>query len=188
MNHAVELYFDRDTQSSILSLNKTLNQVGIKSVWQNQESRPHISMVVCGSINVPMMKDYLSHFSYSLEEFNVNLVSIELFSEPVRVVYIKPEMTEALKQAHHKFHQGLINIDVQAIKPHYFPDKWAPHVTVVEGLSEKQTDDTVNICRVQNNLFCIGRIIEIGLIEFEPNKKGHNLALYSLSKQTYPCR
>ena len=179
MGHAVLLYFDDQTEKSILNLRHALVGQGIPSVLGKAGDRPHVSLAGFSNadcdILIPLVQDYASN----MEAFNVRLSTLGIFPTDENVLFLSPAPTLQLLKYHQEFHRRLAKTNLRS-SPYYVPENWTPHCSVEMNLSNEQLSTAIEFCsKTFKPIF--GQFQEIGVIEFQPIKI---LAKWSLTQNT----
>ena len=175
MGHAVLLYFDDQTEKSILNLRHALMEQGIHSILDKAGDRPHVSLAGFSNadrdILIPLVQEYASN----METFNVRLSAFGMFPTDENVLFLSPTPTLQLLRYHQDFHQRLAKTKLKS-SPYYVPENWTPHCSVEMNISNEQLPKAIEFCSKTFKPIS-GQFQEIGVIEFQPIK---NLAKWSL--------
>jgi 2'-5' RNA ligase len=177
MGHAVLLYFDQQTEQSILNLRHALIEQGIPSFLDKVGDRPHISLAGFSNVDCDVLISIVQEFANDIEPFNVQLSAIGTFPTDENVLFLSPTPTLQLLTHHQEFHRRLAKSKLIS-SPYYVPENWTPHCSVEMNISDEQLPKAI---KFYSKVFkpVIGQFQEIGVIEFQPIK---SLAKWSLVK------
>lgn len=177
MGHAVLLYFDKQTEKSILNLRHALIEQGISSMLDKAGDRPHVSLAGFSNVDCNVLVSLVQEFVKSVKSFNVQLSAIGTFPTIENVLFLSPTPTLQLLSYHQEFHRRLAKSKLTS-SPYYVPENWTPHCSVEMNIPSEQLPKAIEIC---SKIFkpILGQFQEIGVIEFHPIK---HLASWSLVK------
>lgn len=107
MPYAVELLFDPIADTRVRGLWEALTATGAPCVFKNG-ARPHITLAVCESVQIPAAFRLLDRFALKTPAFSVTLTSIGLFTGTAPVVFLAPKVTPELLSLHASFGSGIL--------------------------------------------------------------------------------
>jgi 2'-5' RNA ligase len=165
---AIEMYFDPETDLRIRALWKQLASLGTSSM-HDSGARPHVSLAVCESADLPATRQLLDRFAGETSPFPISFSSLGVFPAAESVAFLAPKVTSELLALHARFFSEFATL-ARDCWPHYSPSQWAPHCTLAMGLEPHQMGRTLDICHAAS-LPLLGTVTEIGLIEFRPIKQ-----------------
>jgi 2'-5' RNA ligase len=174
MPYAIELYFDAATEARIRGLWEEFESIGAGSMREG-DARPHLSLAVCESVNLPAMCEWLERFATSTACFPLTFASLGVFATAAPVVFLAPKVTPELLALHAGFFTNLKGT-TQDCWPHYAPSQWVPHCTLAMRLARDQMERAVGICQGAG-LPWTGVVSEIGIVEFRPVRQLHVVPL-----------
>lgn len=165
MGYAIEMFFDGVGESRLLSLWDDFVRFGATTM-RNGNARPHISLAVADSVDLPAPRQLLSDFAQSLQPFELTLAALGWFTASEHVLFLAPKVTSKLLGLHERFFERFSNV-ADGVLQHYVPATWMPHCTLAMGLSAKQLGLALDACQsFRLPLACT--VSEIGLVEFSP--------------------
>ena len=167
MPFALELYFDDLGESRIRSLWDTFAGFGAPAMHIG-DSRPHVSLVVSESVDLPATRALLDRFSRSTRRFPVSFSSLGLFSNQ-RVAFLAPKVTPEILALHASFFAEFASISTD-IWRHYHPASWVPHCTLAVGLLPQHILPAFEACQACG-LPVDCAVVGMGLVEFLPVKQ-----------------
>jgi len=100
---AIEMYFDRTSEMAVQTIWDALAAAGLPSLAGIPGCRPHVSLGVCGNLDVPSFSVALSGFAGSMAPFPITFSGIGVFSTEEGVLYLGVTVTRALLALHERF-------------------------------------------------------------------------------------
>jgi 2'-5' RNA ligase len=170
MPYAIELYFDATTEARIRGLWGALESIGAATMREG-DARPHVSLAVCGSIEVPAAGELLDRFAKTVESFPLTFASVGMFCAAAPIVFLAPKVTMELLVLHERFFAELQKVSRDCWR-HYEPAQWVPHCTLAMELAQDKIARTIGIGQGAGLPFT-GVVSEIGLVEFRPVRQLH---------------
>lgn len=168
MGYAVLLYFDDQTEQSILNLRHALIEQGFPSMLDKVGDRPHISLAGFSTVDCDILISLVQEYANDMEPFNVQLGAIGTFPTNENVLFLSPAPTIQLLTYHQEFHQQLSKSKLIS-SPYYAPTNWIPHCSVEMNIPDEQLPKAIEFCsKIFKPIF--GQFQEIGVIEFQPIK------------------
>jgi hypothetical protein len=166
MGFAIELYFDPQTERTLLDLRKTLTAAGVKPVLDEIGDRPHISLAVLSQVDPDELLQELKDFAADLDVMPITLSAIGSFPTADAVLFLAPAITQELMDVHWDLHQLIADLKLH---PHayYMPDRWVPHSTVAQNIQTELVPTAFDLCRKSFKPIN-AKLIEIGLVRFRP--------------------
>jgi 2'-5' RNA ligase len=163
MGYAIEMFFDSASESRIRSLWDALAAPGAYPMT-NGDSRPHISLAVANSVDVPAVRLLLEDFARGSMAFPLSMESLGFFLSKERVAFLAPKATPELLALHARFFEQFSAV-ASGIRQIYSPSTWVPHCTLATGILPQQIALAVDACQSLGLPFgCT--VVEIGLVEF----------------------
>jgi len=170
MGYAIEMYFDAASELRLYSLWDEFARFGASSM-RDGESRPHVSLAVADSVDLPATRQLLDSFARTAKPFSLSLASLGLFPCSERIVYLAPKATPELLALHGRFFDRFASV-AGGIWQLYAPATWVPHCTLAIGLLPQQLVPAVDACQAFGlPLACT--VAEVALVEFRPVKQLH---------------
>ena len=127
MGHAVLLYFDDQTEQSILNLRHALMEQGISSMLDKAGDRPHISLAGFSNVDCDILISLVHEFANGVQPFNVQFSAIGAFPTDENVLFLSPTPTLQLLTYHQEFHRRLAKSKLIS-SPYYVPRKLDAHI------------------------------------------------------------
>ena len=168
MGYAIEMFFDRGSESRVYSLWDDFAGFGAPPM-RDGAARPHVSLVVAESVDLPAACELLDRFARTTRPFPLSLASLGLFPSSDTVAYLAPKVTPELLALHGRFFERFSSV-ASGIWPHYAPATWVAHCTLAIGLLPQQLGPALHACR-SFGLPLTCTVAEIGLVEFRPVKQ-----------------
>ena len=181
MPFAVEMYMDADSEAQIRRTWEALAEAGIKSSMLEAGYRPHVSLGVCGELDVDGLAKELSSFAESVSPFELTLSSVGLFPSSEGVIFLGVTPTQRLLDVNHNFHQFFGKYAKS--QRDYQVGKWVPHCTLAFDLSDGMLSEAIEVCG-RMSLPIHSRVEEIGIAEVSP-RSANLLCLYNLEGVTF---
>ena len=180
MGYAVELYFDRQSEQSILNLRHILTENGITGRLDQSGDRPHISLAGFSNdadreVLIRLVQEYAGH----VQPFQVQLGAMGTFPTDENVLFLAPAPTIQLLAYHQEFHDRLAQSSLTP-SPYYAPENWIPHCSVEMNIPGELYPKAIELCR-KNFKPIQGQFQEIGVIAFWPIQQ---LATWPLSARS----
>jgi 2'-5' RNA ligase len=170
MQYAIEMYFDAESESRLYSLWDEFARFGASSM-RDVESRPHVSLAVAESVDLPATHELLDRFGRSTKAFPMSLRSLGFFVFRGRIAYLAPKVTPELLALHKRFFSQF-SVLASRLWQHYDPAVWVPHCTLAIGLLPQHFLPAFEACESFGlPLDC--NVVEMGLIEFQPVRRLH---------------
>jgi hypothetical protein len=126
MPYSIQLRFDPESESKILSFSKALNDLGIADPEQQFSSMPHIALGVFQELDVDRTKAVLD--GLALKRFPLLFASLATFAGTENVVFLSPLHIPELYVCHQTIHENVSTYSLY--NDHYQPGGWIPHCTV----------------------------------------------------------
>ncbi len=163
MAKAVSCWFDSATEAKIQGLWQEISARGFDSTMSEGPYRPHVTLGVCGELNVSKFSDELRKLAKSIDEVPFDLSSVGIFPNDPPVVFLSLTQTNKLRDIHSKIH-SLMADHGSAPVPYYLPESWVPHCTLAPWVDRAKVADLVEYL-VDLRLPISGRISRIGIID-----------------------
>lgn len=174
MPYAIEMFFDPESESKIRFLQDSLASAGVAAA-PDPASRPHVSLTVCDSVDIPAACHFLDQFAEATPSFPISLSSLGFFATVEPVAYLSPKVTPALLALHAEFSAAFAGIS-KGLWDHYSPARWMPHCTIATSIPAHGSPAILDICRSASlPLDCL--VSAIGLVEFRPVTHLHMVPL-----------
>jgi 2'-5' RNA ligase len=165
MPYAIEMYFDAETDFRIRALWEEFASIGA-SFMHDSGARPHVSLAVCESADLPATRQLLDRFAGATSGFPIAFSSLGMFPAAEPVAFLAPKVTSELLALHARFFSEFATV-ARDCWFHYSPSQWVPHCTLAMGLESHQIGRALDISHAAG-LPLLGIVSEIGLVEFRP--------------------
>jgi 2'-5' RNA ligase len=161
MAFAVELLFDRATETAVRKVWEVVRAVTGGSLLQDVAARPHVSLAVYDvGADGPDRSSLEGAFGgFRLPAFDVALASVGAFPGEEGVVFLAPVVTPELLDVQQAWHAA-----APGSSAYYRPGSWVPHATVGILLPDVVLKEAVAVARPA--LPIRGRFEGVALIEF----------------------
>ncbi|WP_052573998.1 2'-5' RNA ligase family protein [Haloferula sp. BvORR071] len=174
MPHAIELFFDDDSDLRIRKLWERLAGLGA-TYMHSSGARPHLTLAVCDSIDLPAASRLLDGFGENFASFPLQFAATGFFPGEKPVMFLAPKVTSELLQLQEQFHEELSLISPD-IWPNYTPAKWMPHCTLAMDLPREQCGQIAGVIDAAALPFEV-EVVSLGMVEFRPVKLKHTTRL-----------
>lgn len=168
MAYAVEMFFDRPSDSRIRAV---WNEVAVIAtpLMPRSSVRPHVSLAVCESVDVPAARQFLDRFASSTPSFPISLSAFGMFPGAEGVAFLAPKVTSDLLALHASFFTEFSAL-ANGCWEHYSPAQWVPHCTLAANLLPQQIAPVLEICRaIPLPLACT--VSGVCLVECRPSQE-----------------
>lgn len=170
MPYAIEMYFDAETDIRIRALWEEFASIGA-SFMRDSGARPHVSLAVCESVDLPAATQLLDHFAGETSRFPIAFSSLGVFPAEAPVAFLAPKVTAELLALHARFFPAFAAL-ARDCWFHYSLSQWVPHCTLAMGLEPHHMGRALDICHAAG-LPLVGIVSEIGLTKFLPIEHLH---------------
>ena len=166
MPFAVEMYMDGESETRVRRIWRALAEAGIKSSMLEAGYRPHISLAVCGELDINGLRQKLSLFAENTSPFALTFSNVGVFPLAEGVIFLGTVVTSNLLAIHAEFHRFFERY-AKSQREHYRVGVWIPHCTLTFGLPNDLLGKAIEISR-NEPLPIHSRIEEIGIAEVSP--------------------
>lgn len=165
MIYGAELCFDPVMESKILDIWNELRDTGITSSMFDVGSRPHVTLAVWETADVPSLQAAVADFCRQTLPLPVRLTNVGSFITSPGVVFLAPLVTRELLDFHAGFHHFLSDFPATS----YVPDGWEPHCTMAIDLTPEKVAQTVEVCK-SGRVWIGGCFTRIALGQYPPTQ------------------
>ena len=136
MAHALEMFFDADSEAEIKQVWNRLEAEGLPSLATrtHRQHRPHVTLVVAERIEAARLQD--GRDLLAAKHMDVTLHSPAVFQRS-GVLYLSVVPTLALLRLHQEVQAALAD-NLVAPWGAYSVGAWVPHCTLAQGLTREQ--------------------------------------------------
>jgi 2'-5' RNA ligase len=168
MPFGVMLYFDDQTEKTILNIWRTLADNNQSSGMLGAGLRPHITLAIYEDLDCQPCENELVKITAKTASLPLQLTHLGIFTNPEPVIFAAPLVTEELLAFHKDLQSRLAN---EGKNPNelYKPDKWVPHCTLSLGYKIENLANIIQICQTLPFPMEV-RAIQLGVVNFKPVK------------------
>ncbi len=128
MQYAIELYYDRETESKLFDLAEKIAEEKISTRFLEWKTRPHLTLACFNDINEAECIEKLKSFAQSHRVMPACIASVGMFND-TGTIFVSPVMNAGMYQFHRELHECLKGFDMSGWE-WYCPDGWVPHCTI----------------------------------------------------------
>ena len=184
MGYAVHLYFDSELEAAFLKVRTALTTAGVTPTLERLGDRPHVSLVVMHDANPGKCIALLQDFAHQRPRMPTAFGAFGSFPTAQGVVYLSPDPTDALFDAHRQICERL-EVTGSQVHEYYLPDNWVPHATI--GFELPRAEVQLALGWLQTNFRPLrGEFASIGLVEFPPVTELASFSLQALTAASTP--
>lgn len=166
MKHAVEVYFDGQTEAQVRQLWQRVASHGIDSPLSEGAVRPHLSLAVFDQADGLLLQEAVAAFASHCPPLWILFAFVGAFPAPEGVVFLAPVVTSELLEMHAVFHKRLRALGLVS-QAHYQPGRWVPHCTVAIRAAPEQMVQAVDLC-LRSEALGPATLAQIGLVACRP--------------------
>lgn len=143
---ATTLYFDLETDAAVRRLWQAIEDAGLPSSLLNLGYRPHLTLVVCDTMDFDALRAELPPLVASTPPVSFNFHGLGTFNTAEGVVYLAVTVSQELLALHERIWK-LAAPHANGKLQYYMPGIWVPHVTLGYGLEQEQVGQVINSLR-----------------------------------------
>lgn len=128
MQYAIELYFDKNTEDSLLRLANRIGEEKLSTGFLSWKSRPHLTLGCFNDVDEAEATALLECFAYEHQPMTADIESVGMFTD-TRVIFAQPVMTAEMYQLQRELYDCFAAYDTTGWE-WYRPDAWTPHCTL----------------------------------------------------------
>ena len=110
MLYAIELYFDKETEQSLLNLAKEVADKNLSTKFLEWKTRPHLTLGCFHDVEEQKCARQLEGFAKNHDPIAVCLASVGMFVD-TRAIFASPVMTEHMYRLQRELHECLTGYD-----------------------------------------------------------------------------
>lgn len=129
MTYAINLYFNKEAETYITSIWRSLESLEKGKCLTCANGRPHITLAIYDNLDLEVAKKRLETLSSNVYSFDLKLLQIGIFPHNKGAIFLTPNLTDRLFQIHRHFHQLFKEFEEQGWD-YYKPQSWYPHCTL----------------------------------------------------------
>ncbi|MEW4353463.1 2'-5' RNA ligase family protein [Streptococcus pneumoniae] len=178
--YAVIAVFDEETNKEIRRIWHSLAQENISHYGMEiPNRRPHITLASYENIaDMPKFEEILSQFCARQPVLNIRFSMLGTFLKS-RVLGLFPTVTDELYHLHRDIHQALSVLGDEASL--YHPDKWTPHCTLVNRVSDSNLERAYAYCQKYFEPFST-QLTELIVLQFHTSQEIEEIYRFPLQK------
>ena len=134
MRFAIYLGFDKKTENAIKDLRLALFE-GVRHMPHPKKMPPHLSLFVFDSDDIDDVLGRFKAIADGMTRFDIKLGRIGAFRSRRSVLFLTPQITKSLKEAHRRAIEVYSGVD--PAPAYQNPEDWKPHVTLATGLAPR---------------------------------------------------
>lgn len=166
MSFAINLYFNKEAEASILKIWESLAPLNIGKCMSCTNGRPHITLAIYDYLEMGEVKEKLQVLSQAVSSFELTLLQVGIFPLHKGTIFLTPNLTKELFQIHDIIHVALRAWEEQSWE-YYKPQVWHPHCTL--SLETPVTEIPKVLEEILKNFQSIEVTIEaIGIASLDP--------------------
>ncbi|WP_066501297.1 2'-5' RNA ligase family protein [Abyssisolibacter fermentans] len=163
--YGVLAYFDSETEKYFKNLWQQLVDNNISYYSEEvKDRRPHITIADYNKLDEKKFIKDMDKFYNSKPKIQVTLSVLGTFLNS-GTLFIAPTLSKELLNFHNRYHEYFEQYNDEP-SSFYLPDKWIPHCTIANRLSQKKLLDAFNYCS-QNIGIIKAQISELTLIKIK---------------------
>jgi len=163
---AVQLYFDRKTEQTVIELWNKLKVISPDNYMPSSGNYPHITTAIFSEVNINALIQITDKYTKTISIFEMDLCSFGNFIG-TDVVYLAPVVTKNLLHVHMQYHKKIRRLKNQF--EYYMPGNWIPHCTISLNSGISSVPEIISFL-VTNFTKMKCTVERIGIIEFRPVK------------------
>ena len=170
MRYAVELFFDKLLEQSLLTVWQTLQDAGIPPLSASHSgARPHLSLAVYDdNLDVDDLVSDIYSFADTAESMDIMFQSVATFSAGGGVLFIAPTVTTELLSLHASLYGALESL-LDHSSELYRIGRWVPHSTVAMDVPDDRIGQAIVAARNALLHPLTGRITHVGVEAVDPD-------------------
>jgi 2'-5' RNA ligase len=168
MPFGVILYFDDQTETSILNVWKSLAENRLTSSMLTEGIRPHITLAIFDDLDCRPCENELKKITSKTASPLIQFTHLGLFTYPEPVIFAAPLVTKALLDFHYELHEKL-TVDGKDPWELYLPGRWVPHCSLALGYKAEKQSEIFQFCQVLPLPMHV-QAVQLGVVSFKPVK------------------
>lgn len=128
MQYAIELYYDKETESKLFSLAQKIADEKLSTKFLEWGTRPHLTLACFNDVDEEKCAEKLKEFARQHRAVPAYIGSVGMFND-TKTIFVSPIMNRSMYQFHAELHAALKDFDESGWE-WYCPDRWVPHCTV----------------------------------------------------------
>ncbi len=166
MPYGVMLYFDNQTEKTIIKVWQILAERNLSSHGLDAGIRPHITLAIYEELDCRPCENELVKITTKTSSLPIQFTHLGIFTNPEPVVFAAPLVTKELLAFHNNLQANLAS---EGKKPWelYKPGKWVPHCTLSLDFEKENLAEIIRCCQAM--LFPMDvRAVQLGVVKFKP--------------------
>ena len=128
MQYAVELYFDKATETTIFSLAEKIADAGISTKFLDWKTRPHLTLGCFNDVDEEKCMERLKAFAEAHKAMPAYIGSVGMFPD-TKTIFLSPVMNRGMYRLQRELHDCMAGFDAKGWE-WYLPERWVPHCTI----------------------------------------------------------
>ena len=128
MQYAIELYFDQETEKSLLALAQKVADENLSGKYLAWKTRPHLTLACFNDVDEAGCMERLKAFAQRHQPIPAYIGSVGMFND-TKTIFASPIMNRSMYQIQAELHEALSGFDTTGWE-WYCPDRWTPHCTL----------------------------------------------------------
>jgi 2'-5' RNA ligase len=168
MPYGVMLYFDDQTEKTILNIWQSLAENNLSSGMLDAGIRPHITLAIYEELDCRSCENVLTKITTKTASLPIQFTHLGIFTNPEPVVFASPLVTKELLDFHKDLQARLANEGKNPWEL-YIPGQWVPHCTLSLGYKIENQAEIIRICQTMSLPMDV-RAVQLGVVNFKPVK------------------
>lgn len=164
MQYAIELYYDKETESKLFDLAEKIAEAKISTRFLEWKTRPHLTLACFNDIDEADCIEKLKAFAQGHAVMPAYIGSVGMFND-TKTIFVSPVMNAGMYQFQRELYECLKGFDTNGWE-WYLPDGWVPHCTI--ALTKDDEDEAFfrasDLVLREFGKMC-GEFAEIGLVK-----------------------
>ncbi len=145
MAFAISVWFTAEGETQVRTLWKALHDAGLSSYMHTGPYRPHITLAVCGQLDLKAFAPALCEAVRLVAPFSVECPSLGVFPNDPPVLFIGVAVAPQLLELHRT--AVVLATEYGAdLDAYCMPDRWVPHCTLAPELAPGVVGDALTLC------------------------------------------
>ena len=168
MPYGVMLYFDVQTEKTILNIWQSLAKHNLSSSMLDAGIRPHLTLAIYEELDCRPCENELVKITSKTPSPSIQFTHLGLFTNPEPVIFAAPLVTKELLDFHNELQIRLAG-DGKNSWELYKPGKWVPHCTLALGYKIENQAEIIRLCQ-EMPLPMHVQAVQMGVVNFKPVK------------------
>ena len=180
MPYGVMLYFDSQSEKTIMDIWQALAESNLSSSMLDAGIRPHLTLAIYEELNCRPCENELVKITTKTSSLPIQFTHLGIFTNPEPIIFAAPLVTSDLLDFHNELHARLAG-DGKDPWELYQPGKWVPHCTLSLGYKIEDQAEILKICQ-KMPLPLEVQAVKLGVVNFKPVKDLFNYDFLSFEE------